>query len=110
MKLFRWRRLTDAELVEKIRKQNQSARWRAWWLLCMSLTYLGMIAVLWIWTEKTNAGGMPDYAGGCFAGLFTGIFLIKSLLYFVYFTQYLFGRRQEKLLVALYDQLHSQGK
>jgi len=67
MKLFRWRRLTDAELVEKIRKQNHSARWRAWWLLFMSLFYLGLIVVVWIWVEKSNTG-VPDYGSGCFAG------------------------------------------
>jgi len=31
-------------------------------------------------------------------------------MYFAYFTKNLFGLRQEKLLVALYDQLHPQDK
>ncbi|HTB84411.1 MAG TPA: hypothetical protein VK742_12215 [Candidatus Sulfotelmatobacter sp.] len=109
MKLFRWHRLTDAEFVEKTRKQNQSARRRAWFLLSFAIFYLGLCAACF-WQAATNNYSQMGFWAGCFIGVFAGVFLIKALMYFAFFMNHLFGRRQEQLLVKFYDQLHLQGK
>jgi|GEM_PF-3818857 hypothetical protein len=106
MKIFESRKLTDAEFVEKIRKQTLSAKRRAWILLAFVFFYLGLIIFVWQLAAKYNLSQM-GFSGGCFVGVFIGFLLMKALMYFVFFFEHLFGYRKEKLLVEFYDQLYS---
>jgi hypothetical protein len=109
MNIFQLRKLTDAEFVEKIRKQTKSAKRRAWILLAFAFFYLGFIVFLCRFAAKDGWFQMGFFAG-CLVGIFIGCLLMHSLLYFVYFFEHLFGYRKEKLLVQYYDQLHSSNK
>jgi fatty acid desaturase len=109
MKIFQSRKLTDAEFVEKIRKQTLSAKRRAWILLAFSFFYLGLIVFLWHLAAKYE-WFQTGFLVGCFVGVFIGFLLMKALMYFVFFLEHLFGYRKEKLLIAYYDQLHSANK
>jgi fatty acid desaturase len=109
MKIFQSRKLTDAEYVEKIRKQTKSAKRRAWVLLAFSFFYLGLIAFSWHLGVKYEWFQMGFYVG-CFVGVFIGFLLMHALMYFVFFLEHLFGYRKERLLIAFYDQLHSTNK
>jgi hypothetical protein len=95
MKIFQSRKLTDAEFVEKVRKQAQSAKRRAWILLAFSILYSGLIVFIWCiaknWISPPNGVALPD---------FYRRFFIKALIYFAFFLNHLFGYRTEKLLIA----------
>ena len=109
MKMFPSQNLSDAEFVEKIRKQTLSAKRRAWFLLSLSIIYVGLIFLIWFIAKKSNFLQM-GFIGGCFVGFFTGIFLVHAGIYLAFFLQHLFGYRKEKLLITYYEQLHSLNK
>jgi hypothetical protein len=105
MNIFPSGKLSDAEFVEKIRKQLSSARRQAWLLLVFGMCHLGAIAFIWRLAVKYGLF-QRGFAAGCFVGFFTGFAVMMAVMYFVFFLEHLFGYRKEKLLVALYDRLH----
>jgi fatty acid desaturase len=107
--MFQSRKLTDAEFVEKIRKQTKSAKRRAWILFAFAFFYLGFIVFLCHFAAK-NGWSQMGFIAGCLVGVFIGFLLMKALMYFVFFFEHLFGYRKEKLLIEYYDQLHSTNK
>ena len=123
MKIFQSRKLSDAEFVERIRKQLQ--RRKRW--ACLMLIFSGVMLALFIWflfiashfagswsTDSTHdqrlSNGLEWYRIGFVSGLFLGGFamllLVKVTFYFCEFLVLLAGDRRNKLLVAYYDQLH----
>jgi hypothetical protein len=107
MKMFPWSDLSDTEFVEKVRKQTQSAKRRAWFLLSLSVIDLGLIFLIWCFAKKLDLFQM-GFIGGWFAGFFMGVFLAHAGIYFAFFLQHLFGYRKERLLIAYYEQLNPQ--
>ncbi|HVU26676.1 MAG TPA: hypothetical protein VHG71_02945 [Verrucomicrobiae bacterium] len=123
MNIFQSRKLTDAEFVEKIRKQLQKSKYWAWFMLFFS----GAMLVLFFWFlylmidfagswsednshDKNLANWLYWYriglaTGACFGG-FAMLLLVKVFWYFCEFLMLLTGNRRDKLLVDCYDQLH----
>jgi hypothetical protein len=120
MKIFQSRKLTDAEFVEKIRKQLRINRRWAW----IGIIISGTLVVLFVWifllfinfissmgqlAEHVNPKSQMFYTGlalGCTMGLVLTVILGKIFLYFYKSLELLFGNRRDKLLVAYYDQFH----
>jgi len=121
MNIFQLRKLTDAEFVEKVRKQLQKNRRWAWAGLVASGSFLG----LFIWfsflfigiSHLGSEGGEKHHSDfndwyqagfklGAILGAFAMLLLVKVFWYFCEFLIWLAGNRRDKLLVACYDQLH----
>jgi hypothetical protein len=124
MKIFESRKLTDAEFVERTRKQLQKSRRWAWICLIGSGMFVAfffwffyividMIGGFWNKDSAANQhlqNSMEWYriglaTGACLGG-FAMLLLVKAFWYFCEFLMMLSGNRRDKLLVAYYDQLH----
>jgi hypothetical protein len=124
MKLFQSRKLTDAEFVERTRKKLQKGKRWAWFMLIFSGAMLALFVwFLFIVIDLTGGAWNKDTVinqrlqssmewyriglatGACFGG-FAMLLLVKVGSYFYEFLTLLAGRRQDKLLVAYYDQLY----
>src|SRR5580704_7658432 len=124
MKIFPSDKLSDAEFVEKVRKQLRKGRRWAWFGLIAS----GMFVVLFfyfMYAAVVIVGGFSSddnrvnhhlqnsmewyrmglATGACF-GFLASFFLVKAFWYFAEFLLLLVGNRRDRLLVASYDQLH----
>src|SRR5450432_1191528 len=105
MKIFESRKLTDAEFVEKVRKQLRINRRWAW----IGIIISGTLAVLFVWVfilfidfissmgnlakpidQKSQAFYTGLTLGGTF-GLFLTVILAKIFLYFYKCIELLFG-------------------
>jgi hypothetical protein len=106
MKIFPSRDLSDAEFVEKVRKQVLSARRQSWGALAFSLLHAGLVVFSWYFAIKHHVLQM-GFVAGCFVGTFTGFGVMFAVYYFIIFIQHFFGSRRDKLLVAYYDRFYS---
>ena len=120
MKMLQSRNLTDAEFVEKIRKQLRINRRWAW----VGIVISGILVGLFVWAfilfvdfissmgnlaKSIEPKSQAFYTGltlGCTFGLFLTIILAKIFLYFYKCIELLLGNRRDRLLVTYYDQLH----
>ena len=123
MKIFQSRKLTDVEFVEQTRKKIQKGKRWAWFMLFFS----GAMLVFFVWLlfvaidfagswskDSSHDQHLSNWlewyriglaTGACFGG-FAMLLLVKVAFYFYEFLTLLVGRRQDKLLIAYYDQLH----
>jgi hypothetical protein len=120
MNIFQSRKLTDAEFVEKVRKQLRRNRRWAWIGIVGSITFI--VFFVWIFilfvdfvssmgqlSEHVSPKSQMFYTGltlGCTFGAVLTIILGKIIFYFCESLILLFGNRRDKLLVAYYDQIH----
>jgi hypothetical protein len=120
MNAFQSRKLSDAEFVEKVRKQLRISRRWAWFGIIVT----GMLLVLFAWVfsmfinfissvgdlaERIDPKSQAFYSGlslGCVFGLLLTFILAKILLYLYKCVELLYGNRRDMLLIAYYDQLH----
>ena len=123
MNIFQSRKLSDAEFIEQTRKKIQKGKRWAWFMLIISVAML--VFFVWLlfvaidfagsWSKDNShdqhlSNWLEWYriglaTGACFGG-FAMLLLVKVAFYFYEFLTLLVGRRQDKLLVAYYDQLH----
>ncbi|HTR42625.1 MAG TPA: hypothetical protein VMH87_13515 [Pseudomonadales bacterium] len=124
MKIFPSSNLSDAEFVEKVRKQLRKGRRWAWMGLIGSVMFV-VLFVWFIYVIVTIVGGfsskdssvnqhlqtsMEWYRTGLATGVCFGVFatflLAKAFWCYAEFLLLLAGNRRDKLLIALYDELH----
>src|SRR5215469_8747042 len=124
MKIFPSSNLSDAEFVEKVRKQVRKGRRWAWVGLIGSGMFIALFCYF-LYVVVTIVGGFSSkdndvnqhlrtsvewYRTGLATGVCFGVFatflLAKAFWYFAEFLLLLAGNRRDKLLVALYDEIH----
>jgi hypothetical protein len=122
MKIFP--KLTDAEFVERTRKNLQKNRRRAWLMLVLLLLFIAELiyilnfAVGWSSSWKKDpflSETFQQYQSDVLAisasfGCIATIPWLGAVSSFCEFLKQLFGNRRNKLLVAYYDQLHLANK
>jgi hypothetical protein len=123
MKLFQSRKLSDPEFVEEIRKRLQKGRRWAWMMLAASGLALGVfiffVYIVFhfadVWGDQnSHVSKLYDWFDGYRIGFMTGVFLgvlgtiffLKIFIYFLKFLILLKGEREDRLIVAYYDELH----
>jgi hypothetical protein len=124
MKIFESRKLTDAEFVERTRKNLQKNKRRAWFMLVLSLLFIAELvyilnfAVGWFDSWKKDlllSQAFQQYQSKVLVmsasfGCIATIPWLGAVFCFCEFLKQLFGNRRDKLLIAYYDQLHSINK
>jgi ABC-type Fe3+ transport system permease subunit len=123
MNIFSSRKLSDEELVQQVRKQLQKGKRWAWFLLIMGVVLLVLLVwVLFLFYHFLSALGfetdhdkrMPSAWEWYRIGLATGVMfgaiimmvIAKVFLYIYEAIALILGNRRDRLLIALYDQLH----
>jgi H+/Cl- antiporter ClcA len=117
MKIFSKLKLTDAEYVERIRKDLRVSKKWGWGglifsgVLFVAYAYLFPLIPDWIeFTKKAAPNSQSFWLGivtGFLLGFLFGGLLLSLGVYFVKSIILILGSRRDKLLVAYYDQLHS---
>ena len=123
MNLFSSRKLSDEEFLQQVRKQLQKGKYWGWFLLLMGIFLVILLVwLLFIIAHIFNSWGqdaghdkhLPNplkwyqmgVAMGVLLGSFIAIMIAKVFLYIYEAVTLIKGNRRDKLLIALYDQLH----
>jgi hypothetical protein len=120
MKIFQWRKLSDAEFVTRVRKQLEMGKRWAW---CGFIFYALVICVIiYLFTSasglvssfKSDFGRTPETSASFQIGLAIGLSIgaVVTMVFFYAISSFtnflilLLGNRRDKLLIAYYDQLY----
>ena len=117
MKIFRWRRLSDEEFVERVRRDLKRARYWAWLPLVSCVLWIGIF--IWLMCElfggvllvhlihgRPLADWMNGYQTSFIAGGVSVFVFFQILLRLIRLFGNYVNPRREKLLVAYYDRLN----
>lgn len=103
-----WKRKTDEEFVESIRKWMGIRKWMAIAHLLMAIVFtVALTMLLKLLFKLTPEAGGDGFPIGFLVGIFVGIGFVKVGLYFGFALIWLMKPRGLRLLIEYHDRLHA---